>query len=200
MAERSRRHVHVAVPVALDQEFTYSVPDSAPEVVPGMRVLVPFAGRRLTGIVVSLEGDAAMSGLAPDSILDVERVLDTVPVIPASLLELARFIAEYYACPLGEVLRAMHSGAPSGDTIASVTDAGRLAVAGAVRGEKQHALLLALEAGGVSVSKLARRFGDDTPARLREMAERGWVELQTLRAWLGIRLHFGDSIGTRICE
>lgn len=168
------RHVRVALPVAVDREFTYSLPASLGDVIPGMRVLVPFSGRRLTGIVTGPAAD----DVPADEVLEVERVLDDIPVIPAPLLELARFIAEYYVCPLGEALRAMHAGGPSGKIIATLTDAGCLAVAGAVRGEKQRLVLLALGDGGVAVPSLTRRFGRGVPALLREMAARGWIELR----------------------
>jgi hypothetical protein len=48
-----RTLVRVALPVAVDQEFTYRVPPSLDLAVePGMRVLVPFGPRRITGIAL----------------------------------------------------------------------------------------------------------------------------------------------------
>ena len=47
-------YAEVAVPVPAGGTFTYRVPDSsAGLVVPGSRVVVPFSGRRLTGVVVA---------------------------------------------------------------------------------------------------------------------------------------------------
>ncbi|MCP4498063.1 MAG: hypothetical protein GY825_14970, partial [Phycisphaeraceae bacterium] len=52
-ARPSRRTVRVALPVPIDSLFSYRVPDSeVAEIRPGQRVLVPFSGRRLTGVVV----------------------------------------------------------------------------------------------------------------------------------------------------
>ena len=41
----------VALPVPLDQTFTYAVSEVVPVV--GARVLVPFAGQRLMGVVLA---------------------------------------------------------------------------------------------------------------------------------------------------
>ncbi len=64
---------------------------------------MPFAGRKLTGVVLTLHNDP------PDeqSIKDVLRVLDAEPVLDDQLLRLGRWIAEYYCSPIGEVLRSM---------------------------------------------------------------------------------------------
>jgi len=91
----------VAVPVPLDMVFTYRVPaDVAPVV--GGRVLVPFRQQRMTGIVVELHD--RKPSVTTKSIL---ALLDTTPVLDAQLLQLGRWIADYYLAPLGEVFRTM---------------------------------------------------------------------------------------------
>ncbi|MGP0018961.1 MAG: primosomal protein N', partial [Candidatus Sulfotelmatobacter sp.] len=91
----------VAVPVPLDMVFTYRVAEHAAPVV-GARVLVPFRQRRMTGIVVELHD--RKPSVAAKNIL---AVLDTTPVLDAQLLQLGRWIADYYLAPLGEVFRTM---------------------------------------------------------------------------------------------
>jgi primosomal protein N' (replication factor Y) len=92
----------VALPVPLDQMFTYAVNGVTPVV--GARVLVPFSGQRLMGVVVRVHEDAP-----PDDfeIKPVQQVLDDAALLPDELMELARWIASYYVAPLGEVLRGM---------------------------------------------------------------------------------------------
>ena len=141
MSETPRRHATVALPIALDKEFTYRLGDGADPVLPGMRVLVPFGRRRLTGIVTRVD---VVPDMDASQIRDVESVLDAIPTIPGPLLELARFVSDYYICPIGEVLRSMHAGGPTGELMARVTDAGRLALAGAARGQRQQSVLAAL--------------------------------------------------------
>jgi len=91
----------VAVPVPLDMVFTYRVPADAAPVVGG-RVLVPFRQQRMTGIVVELHD--RKPNVTTKSIL---TVLDAVPVLDDHLLQLGRWIADYYLAPLGEVFRTM---------------------------------------------------------------------------------------------
>ncbi len=91
----------VALPVPLDQLFTYEVNGVEPVV--GARVLVPFAGQRLMGVVVRVHGDAP-EGV---EVKAVQQVLDEAALLPDELMELARWIAQYYVAPLGEVLRGM---------------------------------------------------------------------------------------------
>src|SRR6266571_5824746 len=91
----------VAVPVPLDTVFTYRVPANAAPVVGG-RVLVPFRQQRMTGIVVDLH-DRKPSVTAKN----ILTALDATPVLDDQLLQLGRWIADYYLAPLGEVFRTM---------------------------------------------------------------------------------------------
>jgi primosomal protein N' (replication factor Y) (superfamily II helicase) len=90
--------VDVALPVPLARTFVYRA-DTAIE--PGTRVRVPFGSRRLVGWVVG-------AGKAPENVArvrDIDRVLDDTPGVPADVLELCRWISDYYLTPLGVVLR-----------------------------------------------------------------------------------------------
>ena len=92
----------VALPVPLDQVFTYSVNGVLPVV--GARVLVPFSGQRLMGVVVRVHEDAPADDF---EIKPVQQVLDDAALLPDELMKLAGWIASYYVAPLGEVLRGM---------------------------------------------------------------------------------------------
>ena len=96
----------VALPVPLDQLFTYAVngamPGNGPVV--GARVIVPFSGQRLMGVVVRVHEDVPAEDF---EIKPVQQVLDDAALLPDELMELARWIAQYYVAPLGEVLRGM---------------------------------------------------------------------------------------------
>src|ERR1019366_9646517 len=89
----------VALPVPLDRSFTYAVNGVVPEV--GARVLVPFSGQRLMGVVVRVHDDPAPAGV---EIKPVQQVLDDAALLPDELMRLAQWIAEDYVAPLGEVL------------------------------------------------------------------------------------------------
>jgi primosomal protein N' (replication factor Y) (superfamily II helicase) len=91
----------VALAVPLDMVFTYAVPPDAAPVVGG-RVLVPFRQQRMTGVVFELhDRKPAVTTKTIISVLDSSAVLDDI------LLRLARWIANYYLAPIGEVCRTM---------------------------------------------------------------------------------------------
>ncbi|MCU1249119.1 MAG: primosomal protein [Edaphobacter sp.] len=92
----------VALPVPLDQTFTYAVNGVVPVV--GARVLVPFSGQKLMGVVVRVHEDRPAEEF---EIKPVQQVLDEAALLPDELMNLAEWIAQYYVAPLGEVLRGM---------------------------------------------------------------------------------------------
>ena len=96
--------VGVAVPLPLRRTFTYSVPDGvAGGIAVGGRVRVPFGRRIVKGTVVEWPAPAPEAGVA---VKDVEEVLLASPALGAHLLELTRFVADYYLCSWGEAIEA----------------------------------------------------------------------------------------------
>ncbi len=96
--------VEVAVPLPVFHTFTYRV-EGARRPVPGTRVLVPFRTGERVGWVVGPSDPAAVptrSGIRP--LLDV---LETTPSATPEVLALARWMSDYYAAPLGLVLRSV---------------------------------------------------------------------------------------------
>jgi primosomal protein N' (replication factor Y) len=94
------RLVAVAVPAPLYNAFDYRVGEEM-TIQPGMRLRVPFGAREVVGI--ALEAPRAGEP-GPRKYKAVAEVLDAEPLLPAELLELCRFAADYYQHPLGEVL------------------------------------------------------------------------------------------------
>ena len=92
----------VALPVPLDRPFTYAVNGAQPSV--GARVIVPFSGQMLMGVVLRVHDEPLPEGVEAKP---VQTVMDLVPLLGAKQMELARWIAQYYCAPLGEVIRGM---------------------------------------------------------------------------------------------
>jgi primosomal protein N' (replication factor Y) len=93
----------VALPVPLDRLFTYAVdPAQVPAV--GARVIVPFSGQKLMGVVMRLHDDALPVGVEAKP---VQTVMDVGALLSAEQMELAKWIAAYYCAALGEVVRGM---------------------------------------------------------------------------------------------
>jgi primosomal protein N' (replication factor Y) len=95
--------IHFALP--LSRGYTYRVPenlDTAAQA--GCRALVPLGKRVSTGFIVRRTDKI---DFAPEKLRDILDVLDEAPLFDSSRLELAQWIADYYLCSLGEVLRTM---------------------------------------------------------------------------------------------
>lgn len=98
------RYCEVALPIPLRTTFTYEVPEALDEVVaPGARVVVPFRRRALVGMVVAQTAELPRRV----KVRPISEVLDPLPALPAKLVELGNWVADYYVAPVGEVFRAM---------------------------------------------------------------------------------------------
>ncbi len=96
--------VGVAVPVPLRRTFTYRVPTGQrKDVAIGARVRVPFGRRSVKATVVSCPAEAPDAGV---EIRDLEAALPASPTLDEHLLELTRFVADYYLCSWGEAIEA----------------------------------------------------------------------------------------------
>ena len=116
----------VALPVPLDQTFTYAV-RAGQKPLRGARVIVPFRQEKLIGVVTRVHSEAP-EGYETRTL---EAVLDEEPLLSDALLELAEWIAGYYLAPLGEVLRSMLPlmAEVKRSTLYRITDPGRDALA-----------------------------------------------------------------------
>ena len=92
----------VAVPVPLDVTFTYRIPENSPPPIVGGRVIVPFRASRLCGVVTELHDREPKF-----TTRRLSQVLDSTPALTPELMQLGRWIAQYYIAPIGEVLRSM---------------------------------------------------------------------------------------------
>lgn len=101
--------VDVILPLPLEKHFTYSVTGAeAGKLQPGMRVAVPFGKTKVyTGIVSKLHQTPPQIYQAKP----IEQVLDEEPTVTHIQLKFWKWIAEYYLCWEGDVLRAALPGA-----------------------------------------------------------------------------------------
>ncbi len=102
--------VEVAVGLPVAKTFHYSIPEKMRESLKvGMRVLVPFKGRKVTGFTLDLM-DFPPEGVK-EKLREVEEVLDEIPLIDPQMLRFYRWVSDYYLYPLGEVIK---TGLPPG--------------------------------------------------------------------------------------
>jgi len=83
----------------LDHAYTYKIPAEITNLQIGMRVLVPFGRRTITGVVVALPEKTNIKSLK--SVIDV---LDEAPLISDKMMELTRWIADYYISSWGQAI------------------------------------------------------------------------------------------------
>ena len=108
MSNSNSRLAEVAVPLHVAQTFTYRLtPEQSIDAKPGARIIVPFGRKLLTGYIVALhEKLPANIPLTEAEIKEAKSLVDRVPVCTEEILQLALWVSEYYACPIGEVIKA----------------------------------------------------------------------------------------------
>lgn len=123
------RLVSVAVPVPLQEPLTYRVPDGV-EVVCGARVVVPLGRRLVTGLV--MDARLQEDHISPGTLRDIARVLDTDAFLPPAIVDLAKWMSDYYLCAPGDAVAAAMPPLAwvESERVWELTDAGRQALVG----------------------------------------------------------------------
>jgi len=171
------RYASIAVPIPLRRQLTYRVPDDWRDLpAAGDRVRVPLGSRHVVATVVEPQvpgpgGDVRVKPIA-------ER-LEGLPTLPGELLELTRFVSDYYLCSWGEAIESAlppqsSPGRPRRRVVRIGTEPAMLAQ----RAERQRALLERLDrVGGVLGWEQL-----DEPARrgARALVKRGVVAIEDI--------------------
>ena len=168
----------VVLPIPVGRPYRYQVPPAlADRVTRGTRVVVPVRSREMIGVVLETSSE---DGAALKPVL---LVPDEAPLIPQALLDLSRWIAAYYAAPLGLTLRTMLPPALWG----SSTLMARIRDASAGSGGVSRAVLDALESAGgeATAGSLARKLKRPVWDTLQRLARAGAVTLETVPPDLG---------------
>ena len=93
--------VSVAVPVPFLDLLTYRVPNGVPVPPIGARVRVPLGSRTVTGCVLRHDPPSDQAG---PEIRDIVQVFDSEPFLPATVVDLCRWVAEYYMAGIGDAI------------------------------------------------------------------------------------------------
>jgi len=170
--------VDVVLPLPLEQSYTYRVPDGLQaDAQPGSRVLVPFGGRRLTGVIV---GEGEPPETLDFAVKDVLDVLDDTPTMTEGLLRLTHWMADYYVCGWGEAIKA---ALPTGTNVKTQR---RLSRTGAPAGDwadhdvAAKVLRDVADRDETPLSAVRKRLGEAVSLSLvRRMADDGVLTLET---------------------
>lgn len=96
--------IDVIIPVPLQKLFTYSITSAEASFLKlGMRVAVPFGKSKIyTAIVAEIHTNPPTAYDAKD----IHQILDEGSIVNEKQLQLWHWIADYYMCTLGDVMRA----------------------------------------------------------------------------------------------
>ena len=100
-----QRFARVIVDRSADREFDYLIPPNlSGKVEIGTRVRLPFRNRAMLGTVVDLPEESAVPEA---SLRPLNAVIGDKPIISPVLIELARWMADYYCCPVETAMRSV---------------------------------------------------------------------------------------------
>ncbi len=152
--------VEVAVGLPVSKTFHYRIPEKMTGSLQiGMRVLVPFKGRKVTGFSIDL-AEKPPKGVE-EKLRGVEDLLDEAPLIDPQMLRFCRWISDYYLYPLGEVIKA---GLPPGlqlksERILSLTQDGITSLSqGGLEPAQEKVFKEIARCGKVSLRKVLKYF------------------------------------------
>jgi primosomal protein N' len=174
--------VEVAVPLPIDHPFTYRVPlgeEHRAQV--GVRVLIPFGGRRMTGLVTAIT-DA--SGLGGRDVKDLIAILDETPYVSERHLAFLSATARGCLAPLGETLRAAlprglpRKEAPSAPRMEAFYRSLPFPPEGPMTPKQRLTYETVREAGGLSSTDLSLRIPGGAEAAKR-LAAKGFLLVES---------------------
>ena len=179
-------YVNIALPLPINQTFTYSVPEEFHSKISlGIRVLAPFGEKRqLEGVIVELTDTPDVpDGVEIKPILDC---LDDEPFFSSELLRLTKWMSEYYLASYGEALRC---AIPAGVSVIS-----RRKVE-ALISEEQNEILTVLRKkaprqsqilntlrrdGAMSIAQLKKKAGEQSfYAALTQLESKGLIHISS---------------------
>ena len=180
------QYVEVAVPVHVSSTFIYRLPVSLRQLAQaGSRIVVPLGRKFVTGYIVDvLETLRAGTSLQESEIKEAKDILDVVPLVTPELLQLTRWVAEYYLAPWGEVIKAaLPPGiSPTIEQFLSITDNGRTELSKFSAADnlstKQQLLQLVGESEEIKLAAVSDLLASDSVGKLaRELEDEGLLQI-----------------------
>ncbi|WDP90041.1 MAG: primosomal protein N' [Desulfobacter sp.] len=163
--------IEVGVTLPVRGTFVYSIPEKfRDQACLGMRVLVPFGRRRVTGYIL---GEQADSG--PYKARDIISLLDDHPLFPETDIPFFKWVADYYIHPLGDTIKtALPKGLEQKDiSWVFVTDKGRCAMAeGKLADEEIPLMEQVCRKEGCALKSLVKSV---EPALVRRMEKKDFI-------------------------
>lgn len=106
--------VYINIPIkSIAQAFSYILPANLANVNTGWRVLVPFGGRDIEGFVVQVYSETEYSqreNYPLEKLKAVKAAVDEEPWFNPVVLEVSQWLAKFYLCSPGEIMRLFMPG------------------------------------------------------------------------------------------
>lgn len=100
-----KRYISVILPLRLEWEPCYSIPEGIEEIEVGDRVKVKFANKEYLGVVSEIDITPATD---PKKIKPIVSIEEGIGRIRTEEIALWRMVADYYLCCIGEVYKAAY--------------------------------------------------------------------------------------------
>ena len=184
MESDKAKYVNIVFPIPVDESFSYLLPEELRgRVQVGMRALAPFGkrNREREGVVVELPKEPDVQKLK-----EVVDILDDEPFFSDDILELTKWIAEYYLSSWGEVLKC---ATPAGVNIISkhivnmheIEDRDRVLAHLSKAAPRQAQILTTLAwEGEMSIQKLKTRLDiQGLYSALAALERKGFISIST---------------------
>ena len=173
--------VEVAVGLPVFKTFHYRIPEKMRDTLQvGMRVLVPFKERKVTGFTIDLL-EHPPEGVE-EKLREVEDLLDEAPLIGPPMLRFYRWISDYYLYPLGEVIK---TGLPPGlqlksELILSLTQNGMECLSrGGLEPIQEKVFKEIGRCGKISLKRTLKHFfGEVSRAQLFSWKRKGFLNIE----------------------
>ena len=160
--------------------FDYAIPEGM-DAVTGCRVKVPLRNKASTGTILDITEEMPIDF----ALREINELIDPEPLITPKLMELGKWISDYYAAPMEQVMRSLlpeavrqenHSEKtrkivcidqkPDDDTLEKL----------AKRAPRQHLILALLDSAGGQMA-LADLGGGSVAASVKSLAKNSYVKV-----------------------
>lgn len=170
------RFAEVIIPLAVAGIFTYAIPEHLlGKVIPGKRVLVSFGKRRIYSAVVRSLNTVPPDGFEPKDILEI---LDEIPHVRDTQLQLWDWLSSYYMCRHGEVMRAALPSGLRPESESQVRMAMDFEDDGKLDSYERLLFEVVKEQGELTIGDLEMTGISERPLRiLKQLIEKGAVEI-----------------------
>ena len=170
----------IILPLPLKSNFDYRIPDDLKEQAEvGKRVLVVFGKQKIyTGVIKRLYESVDKN--AGEKLKPIDEILDEVPSIPPAQFKTFEWLAWYYVCTEGEVLKAALPTGLKPESTLQITENEGVEWQSLELSEKEEALMDVLQIRPLlNLPDVAELWGIQNPAtRLKNMAARGLIVLK----------------------